>query len=414
MSNVLGVGMIGAGTVFEQHARAYRQLAGRARLLGIAEIDETKLRAATSRYFIPFAGADHRALLDRKEIDIVTVCTPPSSHEKFVVDALRAGKYVICEKPLAHTLEAADRIIEVSRHFPGKLSTVHQFRYLPEVRRTVWLRDHGHLGPLLFGRFSRYARNDESVKPARPGKARKPGKVRAGWWGRWDVAGGGAAMTQLIHELDLMCHIFGRPVEVSAVMDTLKEPIESEDTCAATIRFASGAMACCYGTVAAQRSTHGFDVIGQSASVHLPWSLECANPTWRKQALRDLRVVDAFAPEPPSLPSRLRRTWRDVVATLSRKPGKEPAASAHAPYVSAVLDAIEAGEPLPIGPEEARASMEVCVAIYSSALSGRPIRLPIGSTNRYYGGITTKDYDGHDRKPARAGLDASTGQRTGT
>jgi predicted dehydrogenase len=414
MSNVLGVGIIGAGTVFEQHALAYGQLAGRARLLAIAEIDEARLRAATSRHFIPFATTDHRALLDRREIDIVTVCTPPSSHETFVVDALRAGKYVVCEKPLAHTLEAADRIIEVSRRFPGRLSTVHQFRYLPEVRNTVWLRDQGHLGPLLFGRFSRYARNDASVKPARPGKARKPGKVRAVWWGRWDVAGGGAVMTQLIHELDLMCHIFGPPVEVSAVMDTLKEPIESEDTCAATVRFASGAVACCYGTVAAQRSTHGFDVIGQSASVHLPWSLECADPARRKQVLGAVRAAFAFAAAPSSLASRLRRTWRDAVAALGRKPGKEPAASAHAPYLSDVLDAIEAGEALPVGPEEARASLELCVGIYSSALSGRPITLPIGKTNRYYGGITTKDYDGRDRKPASAGIDASTGQRTGT
>jgi hypothetical protein len=82
--------------------------------------------------------------------------------------------------------------------------------------------------------------------------------------------------------------------------------------------------------------------------------------------------------------------------------------------VSAVLDAIAAGEPLPIGPEEARASMEVCVGIYSSALSGQPVRLPIGNTNRYYAGITTKDYDGHDRKPAAAGAEAPAGQRTGT
>jgi UDP-N-acetyl-2-amino-2-deoxyglucuronate dehydrogenase len=414
VSRALGVAVIGAGRVFEQHARAWRHLASRARLLGISDVDEARLRAATRAHFLPFASTDHRVLLDRSDIDVVTVCTPPSAHERVVVEALQAGKHVVCEKPLAHTLEAADRIVDAARRHPGRLSVVHQFRYLPEVRATVRLRDQGHLGPLLFGRFSRYARNDESAKPGtRPGKARKAAKVRAGWWGRWDTAGGGAAMTQLIHELDLACHLFGRPVEVSATMDTLKEAIESEDTCAATVRFAGGAIVCCFGTVAAQRSTHGFDVIGQWASTHLPWSVECANPASRKEVLRDLQAIDGL-PAERTLSARLRGAWDQTAGRLLGARTSTAAPSAHAPYLRAVLDAIAAGEPLPVGPEEARRSVELCVALYSSALTGRPVSLPLPRTNPYYGGVTPKDYDGRDRTPARAGLAASTGRRTGT
>src|SRR5215831_9911411 len=103
-SGPVGIGVIGAGRIFEQHARAYSELGGRARLLAIADVDEGQLRKATAKHFIPYAHQDYRAILDREDVDVVAVCTPPSLHERAVIDALEAGKHVVCEKPLAHTL----------------------------------------------------------------------------------------------------------------------------------------------------------------------------------------------------------------------------------------------------------------------------------------------------------------------
>jgi len=364
MSETIGVGVVGTGVIFQRHAEAYAELGPRVRLAAVAEVDESKLRRAITRYSVPFGCRDYRQLLERKDVAIVTVCTPPCFHDQIVIDALEAGKHVVCEKPLAHTLEAADRIRKVAERFPGKLSTTFQFRYLPEVQRTVWLRDHDRLGRLLFGRFSWY------------GRFHKPGRPRMEWWGRWEVAGGGAVMTQLIHEIDLMCHIFGPPVEVSAVVDTLKEPIESEDTCAATVRFRNGAIACCYSTMSAQRFAQGFDVFGALASVHHPWALECMDEGWRRRAVDDVLAVYPLT-------------------------GDE-AANPHVPYVAAVLDAIEAGTPLPIGPDEAAASLEVCAGIYAAALLGRPVSLPLDRTNRFCRGIAASDYEWHQggRPPA--------------
>src|SRR5262249_23570236 len=219
------IGIVGAGRIFEQHAIACNSLGDRARLLAIADIDEAQLQKAASKYSIPFTATDYRSLLDRSDIDIVTVCTPPVLHERVVVDALEAGKFVVCEKPLAHTLESADRIIIVAKKYPGKLSTVYQFRYLPEVQRALWLRDHGYLGRLLFGRFHRFAKFEAPARQAKDGRPAKPAKKRSPWWGQWQISGGGVVMTQLIHEIDLMQHIFGRAVEVTATMETLREAI---------------------------------------------------------------------------------------------------------------------------------------------------------------------------------------------
>jgi predicted dehydrogenase len=174
-------------------------------------------------------------------------------------------------------------------------------------------------------------------------------------------------MTQLIHELDLMCHLFGAVAEVGAVVGTRSAPIESEDTCAATVRFASGAIAVCYATMCAHRSSHGFDVIGDAGSAHSPWAYESLDAD-----RRDAGRADAVLVAP------------DI--------GPDPESGAHTPYLEAVLDALDVGAPLPVGPEEGRAAVELCAAIYASALSGAPIALPMGAGDRFYDGVSAGDY----------------------
>ena len=360
MSAPLGVGIVGAGLIFEEHARALAALADRARIVAVADLDDQRLAGAVERHAIPVACRDHRELLDRDDVDVVAVCTPPCFHEEAVVDALRAGRYVLCEKPLAHTLEAADRILDAAHEAPGRLSVVHQFRYLPEVRRAVGLRDDGRLGALLFGRFYRLTR------------FRHPKRVRRAWWGAWDVAGGGVVMTQLIHELDLACHLFGTAVEVSAVIDTLNEPIESEDTCVATARFASGAIVTLHGTMCAHKSVDGFDIIGTRASVHSPWACEALDRGRRDDA-------------------------REAARAICERDEREPGVSDHIAYLGAVLDAIEARRALPVGPEEGRRALELATAIYASGLSGAPVALPLDPAGPCYRGVTISDYEARPR-----------------
>ena len=383
--DIVGIGIVGAGKIFQQHAIACNSLGSRARLVALADIDEAQLQKAASKYSIPFTAADYRSLLNRHEVDVITVCTPPVLHEQVVIAALESGKFVICEKPLAHTLESADRIIAAAKKYPGKLSTVYQFRYLPEVHRALWLRDHGRLGKLLFGRFHRFAKFEAPAKPAKDGKPAKPAKKRSPWWGQWQTAGGGVVMTQLIHEIDIMQHIFGKATEVTATMDTLHEAIESEDTCAATVRFESGAMVNCQGTMTAQRSSHGFDVIGERASAHSPWALESLDTTWRDESRQAVLEAHPLTDGPAA---------------------KDIGGSDHTPYLADVVAAILEGRSLPIGPADARASLEICTAIYSSALSGRPVKLPLDHTNNCYAGLTTGIYDGRQRQSRKANVAA--------
>src|SRR5438094_4588602 len=110
--SVLGIGIIGAGGIVKRHATAYRSSPGLAKLVAVADIDERRAAAAKKEHGFTYAFADHRALLDRHDIDAVSICTPPHTHTSVVVDALQAGKHVLCEKPMSGTLEQADVAIK--------------------------------------------------------------------------------------------------------------------------------------------------------------------------------------------------------------------------------------------------------------------------------------------------------------
>ena len=377
---IRGVGVVGAGAVFVEHVSALQAMADRLRLVAVAEVDPNRRRGATDTAFVPFVTDDHRALLDRPEVDVVVVCTPPRDHERIIGDALAAGKYVVCEKPLAPNLAAIDRLVDLSVAAPGRLSTVYQWRYRPEIRRMMHLVAAGRLGPLVLGRFQRLARI--------PAGHRGPG-----WWGAWDVAGGGAVMTQAIHEVDLMLQLFGDAVEVSAEMSTLCLDIESEDTCVATVRFASGAMAALFVSVATHESSTQIDVTGRDASAHFPWGISATDARVRRQLLAESAAAVPIR-TPPSELVRLRRRVGRVVPRL-RLPD---APSTHVGYWIAIADALDAETALPIGPSDARRSVELVTAVYSSALLQRPVPLPLVGGARHHGGVTKVEYDGHEHR----------------
>lgn len=379
MNDIVGVGIVGTGAIFRDHFVGCQSLPALCRVVGIAEVDERRRTAATERYFIPFACEDYRELLQRHDVDVVNVCTPPHLHEEIVIAALQAGKYVVCEKPLAHTLEAADRIVEASQQSPGKLSTVFQLRYVSEFQRLLWLQEQGALGELLFGRF---VRSDRA--------AGYPG-VSDGRWGRWKQTGGGVIITQFIHQLDLMCRLFGQPVQVSAEMATMMLPIESEDVFAGVVQFANGARVMCSSNGVAQLYENRIDVFGSEGSAHFPWRLEI-NDAYRKS--------DVQKQLERALPDKAKRPKKTLAARAKRRilrqlgwGGKGTVPNQHAGLFRQIFEAVKSGKPVPVPPDESRSVLELCTAIYTAAIQRRPVNLPLDRTTPFYRGVTAKAYD---------------------
>jgi predicted dehydrogenase len=371
-----GVAIVGTGIVFSEHTAALGRLGGRLELVGIAEVDEQRRRMATDSCFVRYATNDYRELLERSDVEVVIVCTPPAAHEAIVSDALAAGKFVVCEKPLAADLAAVDRLVALEQTAPGRLSTVYQWRYRPEVRRMADLLDRGRLGRVVLGRFQRFAR-----LPA--------GHDVTGWWGRWDRAGGGALMTQAIHEVDLMLHLLGSASSVRAEIATLSLAIESEDTVVTTIHFDSGAIGVLVVSVATHDASSQFDIIGEDAGVHFPWRITASDERVRRQLLDEALSV---APQPGRLAGPGVVRVRNKLRRVSPRFAPSPAPPLHLGYWSVIADALEQGAPLPIGPADARRSVELVTAIYTAALEDRPVTLPLGADDAFAGGVTAEDY----------------------
>lgn len=367
------VAVIGAGAISQMHFRAYGEMGESARVVAIAESDPARRATVGQRYPAVDAVPDHVGLLDRPDIDLIDVCTPPAGHAEIVVDALGAGKPVICEKPLAPTLESIDRIRAAQGSGSGSVGTMYQFRMLPEIREIVRLKQGGQLGDLLFGNFYDFDR-----------VAGGPMEAKS-WWGDWAVAGGGVGMTQFIHRLDLMCLLFGRPIEVMAMIGTLGSSIESEDTLSATIRFESGAIVGGSATMTAQRPGFRIDVVGSKGSVHYPWALFLDGRRVSRRTRNAIHRAVGSREHPGVLPRAVRRAQRALKLGGSVQ-------SNHARFLRTVVRAVALGREIPVPLEEARQSVELCTAIYASALTREPVQLPLTSTSPFYGGVSAPEY----------------------
>ena len=192
------------------HLRAWREVAG-ARLAAVFSNDDRQLSgdltatqgnlgspaerfdfSAVKRY------RDFGALLDDSEIDAVDLCLPTYLHEDAAVEALRAGKHVLVEKPMALEGDSARRMIAAAKRAGRILMTAHVLRFFPEY---VALR---HALPGLGAVRGAFFRR-RSAAPA---------------WGGWlqdPEKSGGGVFDLLIHDIDMCLHLFGRPEAVSAV-----------------------------------------------------------------------------------------------------------------------------------------------------------------------------------------------------
>jgi predicted dehydrogenase len=384
---MIRIGIIGTGLIANEHAQAISMVQNGASLVAAADINSGRLEAFCASFKVPRPYRDAAELIASPEVDLVAVTTPPAGHEEFVVAALENGKYVFCEKPLAHSLASAVRIAQVDNRYPGRLAVSYQLRQDPSFRRLIWLCRNGWIGKIQSAVIERHS----YVPHSNYGKG--------GWWGSWKVAGGGVLATQLIHELDLLLLVMGRPVSVTANMDTRYTTIESEDYVEAMIRFENEATAHCVASVNSGRVGGGFTVQGSDGTVGLPWNFTIKDPSLIPKAIA---ALDKEMPDTrPSSTSLLGRGARFVGRRLGIN--AKPPLTGHALLYQKIARGVESGDSLPIPPAEAMGSLDLCFAAYESALTGKEVRIPLGPTSLVYGGVLKEDYD--TRKCSRGKID---------
>jgi predicted dehydrogenase len=231
--------VVGCGDVSIVHLQAIDNLAG-IDLVGVCDTDADRAAAAGRRYGVPwFTG--HRELLDAVRPQVVHVCTPHHQHTPVAIDCLDAGVGVLVEKPVAHTVAEADRLIAAAERHPDlRVGVCLQNRYNATARAARSLLESGELGAVLGGSATVLWHRGREYYQRRP------------WRGRAPDSGGGVLINQAIHTLDLMEWLLGDVVQVRGHSGryALDGVVDVEDTAHALFEHAGGARSVVFATVA--------------------------------------------------------------------------------------------------------------------------------------------------------------------
>jgi predicted dehydrogenase len=317
------------------HAYAYAEILRRlpdAELVAIADDDEARGREAAARFGAEFV-AGWREAAARDDVDAVVICSENARHAEMTIAAAEAGKHVLCEKPLATSMEDAQAMIDACARAGVKLQTAFPVRFS---------------APAVAFR--------EAIRAGRVGTplaviARNPGTCPMSWFVDPDLAGGGAVMDHTVHVIDVLRHIFDAEVtEVYAEADTRIYDIPVDDTGLVMFRMSNGLR----------------------GSLDTSWSRPKNWPTWggveievigEKGALK----LDAFNDtlEIAEIDGPTYR-WQSVEH------------SGDPEMVAAFIDAVRHDRPVQVSGEDGMRAMQVALAAYESVRSHEPVAVVTG------------------------------------
>jgi predicted dehydrogenase len=334
------IGVVGAGGIgAAAHLPAIAGLPEVAQLVAIVDLDEQRRTDAGREFGTENLYADLAVMVEEQKPDIVVIATPPHLHEPLAIQAMRAGAWVFCEKPLTGSLESADRILKAEAETGQWCVTVSQFRYSGGSRQVFDAMRAGTWGRPLIG-------------VAHTSWYRGPEYWDAAWRGKFATEFGGATTSQAHHAIDLVLWLMGNDWEsVSSIVDTLSRPIEVEDASAATVRFSSGAIATLLSTVLSHHQETRLQIMAESATIDLDTLYMPLLEEWSVRAMDD------------SGASALVRDWANP---------EEPV-QAHRAQLANLLGHWRAGEQPELTTAEARATLEFLTALYKSSDVKRPV-----------------------------------------
>ena len=280
--NSLNVGLIGYGFMGRAHANAYRKVSNffdleyRPVLKAACARDATKIKAFADRWGFASTETDWRKLIARKDIDLVDIACPNDMHREIVLAAAKAGKMILCEKPLAMNGPEGLQMVKAVEKARVPNMVWYNYRRVPAVTLAKQLIDEGRLGRIFHYRAKFL--QDWTISKDLP-------QGGAGLW-RLDVnvAGSGVTGDLLAHCIDTALWLNGRIERVNAMTETFikerkhnltgkVEKVGIDDACAFLARFKNGSLATFESTRYARghKALYTFEINGEHASIF--WDL---------------------------------------------------------------------------------------------------------------------------------------------
>ncbi|MAR20470.1 MAG: dehydrogenase [Flavobacteriales bacterium] len=289
MMKSLSVAMIGGGFMGKAHSMAYASMPmffwpapAIPRRKVIVDITEAAAEDARARLGFEEASSDWREVINRPDIDVVDICTPNNLHAEIAIQAAKAGKHIMCEKPLARTLEEAEAMCKAANEAGVINMVAFNYRRTPAVALAKKFIDEGRIGDVV--NFRGTYLQDWSADPDGP----------LSWRFQKSIAGSGAIGDIGTHVVDMAHYLVGPITEVSSIMKTYVQsrPIQDsgvdklgasdknsdaprgdvdvDDEVVSMLKFSSGAI----GTLEATRNAWGrnnyltLEIHGTKGSIH--------------------------------------------------------------------------------------------------------------------------------------------------
>lgn len=350
----LRFGVIGAGGIAHAHAHALRALSDMTELVAACDTIPAAAEKYGQEFGIPtYGGEDAVArLLARDDVDAVSLATPSGLHYDQASSALRAGKHVLTEKPMAVTLEQAETMIAAQAETGRTLGCVFQQRFNPAaviVKRAI---DDGRFGKILHANaYLKWYRSQGYYDAG-------------GWRGTWRMDGGGSLMNQSVHYIDLMQWLVGGIASVKGYSETLNHNIETEDDATAAVRLRSGGVGTIEGMTNAVANgydrvevygTDGMAAIeGGQLTRYFTRAQEQKPTPENPKPSQNLapQVLEAFKADNPN--------WR----------------TGHQAVFASFADAVLKGKEAPVNGREGKKAIAIILSIYRSARENREIAIP--------------------------------------
>lgn len=350
---MLNIAIVGTGNISHAHVQAYLLFPDRCRIVALVDIVPEKARRMKDQYGLTDAQVydDHQAILPRQDIDLVDVCTPPYVHASISINALRSGKNVVCEKPMAASLEECDAMLRARDESGRKLSIIAQNRFRKPIRDLKALLDSGLAGPVRHAQVDSFWWRGHCYYDL--------------WWrGTWEKEGGGCTLNHAVHHIDMLGWMMGLPQQVTSMLaNTAHDNAEVEDLSVSILRY-PGALA----QVTASVVHHGEEqqVVFQceKAKISAPFS------------------VHASVSKPNGFPDPNPQLEADIAAFADALPPLPH--EGHAGQLEDVMRAIEQDGPVAISGEDGRRTIELITAMYKSGAEGVTVTLPLGKDDPFY------------------------------
>jgi len=335
--------LVGCGRIAKRHSELLgNQQIENACLAAVCDVVEAKARAIGEQFGVPWF-TDMHTMAREADIDAFVVLTESGNHASNVIDLAPYGKHVVVEKPMALTLDDADRMISACDQAGVKLFVVKQNRFNVPVVKLREAMEAGRFGKLVMGTVR--------VRWCRP----QAYYDQDAWRGTW-AFDGGVLTNQASHHVDLLEWMMGDVVSVSAMSATRLVDIEAEDTAAVILTFANGAL----GIIEATGGTRPKDlegsisILGEGGTVVIGGFAVNKLETWNflDADAEDGEVIEKYSVNPPSVYG-----------------------FGHQAYYEHVVDVMRNGGPQLVDGIQGRRSLELISAIYESVETGRRVDL---------------------------------------